>query len=263
MKKESILICLVGIMAVCGCSVKEDRMPCPLWLSCDMGMFRPHSMTAWSVISHGGGMVRDEVIFKNGRTVFDWAVSKGDIKVSAYCGIEERHLQGHQMIVPAGERAPAFRGASYEVNCLDESVRIVAEDNRQSAKLTLHAVVPDGGAYPYDLVIEGNICGMDLLSLEPVEGEFSHTVNLDEDNKATLQLLRQPESSVLNLHMIEDAKIVESVPLGEWILRTGYDWEAADLKDIDIRIEQGVLGITVIISDWKHDGDGAEYEFVF
>ncbi len=263
MKKESILVCLIGIMAICGCSVKEDRMPCPLWLSCDMGMFQPHSMTAWAVISHGGGTVSDEVVFKNGRTVFDWAVSKGEINVSAWCGIEGRHLQGHRIIVPAGERVPAFYGASYLMNCHEESVCIFPEDNRQSARLTIRAVMPDGEAYPYDILVEGNICGMDLLSLEPVEGKFGHPVELDEDNKATFQLLRQSEDGMLTLHLLDNAKVIESLPLGEMILRTGYDWEASDLADLSIRLEQGILGITVIVSDWEHNDGESEYEFVF
>ncbi len=264
MKARVILMGLIGALIAGGCSVKEDRAACPLWLSNDMSQLLPYSSTAWSVIRHGEGLIREEVILRDGHTLFGWPVPKGDVTASAYCGLEDRHLDGQRMTVPLGEQAPLFLGSLHRETIYGEQMHVVTKANRQSARLNLHAVVPDGSAYPYELLIEGDICGTDLLTLSPVAGEFRHTVKLDGENRATLQLLRQTESSTLNLHIIDKAKIIESIPLGEWILKTGYDWSAEDLQDISMSFEQGRIEFTVIISDWiLGEGEEYRYEFIF
>ncbi len=263
MKSKVIVTGLLGAMALGGCSVKEDREPCPLFLSLDMEAMRSHSGAAWAVIRHEDGIVREEVFFTDYNSIFKWRVTKGEVAVSAYCGIEERLLKGHRMIVPKGERAPLFLGSAYRSTCFDEELQVIADDRRQSARMNLQAVFSDGKPYPYDILLEGNVCGTDLLTLSPVEGEFSHMVELDEDDSASFQILRQDESSVLTLHLIEDAKIIESIPLNEWILRAGYDWKSEDLEDIGIRLEHGRIEIAFVISDWLYGGEESKYEFTF
>ncbi len=264
MKARFILTGLLGIIALGGCSVKEDRTACPLWLSVDMSALQPHSTTAWAVIRHPGGLLSEEVIFKNGQTVFEWPILKGETAASAYCGFNERHLKGHQMIVPTGETAPALRGSVHHESTYGETLNIAARDSRQSARMNLEAVVPDGSPYPYGLLLEGDICGLDLLSLAPIEGEFGHRVHLNEENRASFHILRQSETSSLILHILDKGKIIESIPLGEWIRKTGYDWEAEDLMDINMSFEQGHVELTIIISDWQHpDGEDETYEFIF
>ncbi len=253
---------MLGAFVLGGCSVKEDRETCPMWLYSDMGHLQPYSMAARTIVRHDAGMFGEKVVFRNDRTVFEWPVVKGDITVASYCGIEDRYVQGHHIMVPAGERVPAFRGSSLRANCYGESVYVVAEDNRQSARVNLQVSMPDGDKYPYELALEGDICGMDLLSLSPVEGEFGHNLGLDAYNCGVFQILRQSESSFLTLHVSDRGKVMDSIPLGEMVRETGYDWQADDLKDINILLDHGSLLITVNVGEWGHD-EGAEYEFIF
>ncbi len=253
---------LLGTLVFGGCSVKEDRNACPLWLYSDMGMLEPYSRTARTLIRHDAGMLGEKVVFRNERTVFDWILVKGDITVSSYCGIEDRYMQGCSLIVPYGDKAPAFRGSSSSVSCYDESLYVVAEDNRQSARLEIQVEVSDGRPYPYELQIEGNVCGMDLMTFSPVFGEFGHAVDLSADNCAVLHVLRQPDSGSLTLSVSDGGRQMASLPLGEWIRETGYDWGDDDLKDIAVRIDYGSLTTTVKISEWEHE-EGEEYEFLF
>ena len=44
--------------------------------------------------------------------------------------------------------------------------------------------------------------------------------------------------------------VVDRLPLGEYIARSGYDWAAEDLADVHIALDMEKQQVMITVSDW-------------
>ena len=111
----------------------------------------------------------------------------------------------------------------------------------------------------FGFLVEGGTCGFDLHTFAPVPGGFRWEGRTAEGERIVrFRIPRQSDDS-LSLSLRHDGAPAGSYPLGEYIARLGYDWNAEELQDIYVTIDQ-VLGlVTVSVSDWE---DGAVFHLV-
>lgn len=56
--------------------------------------------------------------------------------------------------------------------------------------------------------------------------------------------------NTLELVMLKDSEIVDRLPLGEYIARSGYDWAAEDLADVSVALDLERQQVMITVSDW-------------
>ena len=108
----------------------------------------------------------------------------------------------------------------------------------------------DDGRTDYDLLATGTISGVDVRSLNPVEGSFSFVPEPNTDGRGYAFRVPRQKDETLKLLLSKDGNIVETIDLGHLIAKTGFDWKAESLGDIAILCDLPAHTFTITVKDW-------------
>ena len=115
----------------------------------------------------------------------------------------------------------------------------------------------DGYTSPYDIEVWGNVAGVSAWDLMPVQGEFRYAP-MHKNGVYQVRVPRQVDNS-LKLVMLEipdqvghdgERVVVDRLPLGEYIARSGYDWTAEDLADVNVALDLEMQQVMITVSGW-------------
>ena len=224
-----------------------------------------------------GNSNEDEVdyAFKMTETVntevgaLEYEVPRGSIGVSV---IEMPDRVGHDVIagydgdeirIPVGEQMDSLYGffKMYHTRC--ESVLCDVDLHKEFC--TVSFTLGDEGYYsPYDIEVWGNVAGVSAWDLMPVKGDFRYApvqkngvyqvrVPRQEDNSLELVMLEIPGQAGYDGERVEDDDervVVDRLPLGEYIARSGYDWTAENLEDVHIALDLENQQVMITVSGW-------------
>ena len=224
-----------------------------------------------------GNSDEDEVdyAFKMTETVntevgaLEYEVPRGSIGVSV---IEMPDRVGHDVIagydgdeirIPVGEQMDSLYGffKMYHTRC--ESVLCDVDLHKEFC--TVSFTLGDEGYYsPYDIEVWGNVAGVSAWDLMPVKGDFRYApvqkngvyqvrVPRQEDNSLELVMLEIPGQAGYDGERAEDdgeRVVVDRLPLGEYIARSGYDWTAENLEDVHIALDLENQQVMITVSGW-------------
>lgn len=264
MKISRILTTLLvplAALAAASCSVKEDRWECPCWL-----VFEPQEGARTGgdggfhlSVYRDGSLIKElttEVSWESVRTdSYDVSVSKGEKQMSILEGLSRSHISGTALLITEGEQADSVYAHSVFVDCNREEAVVPVESNKQFATVFLRMEDGGAGTYPYGIRVTGGIDGLDLLTLEPHRGPFSYSCPpFSTENEFRFRLPRQTDGS-LQMELIEkgasDPSPVDVIPLGEYIIESGFDWGEKSLQDIYIGVDYARAGIRIRVNDWE------------
>ena len=125
----------------------------------------------------------------------------------------------------------------------------------------------EGYSSPYDIEVWGNVAGVSAWDLMPVKGDFRYApvqkngvyqvrVPRQEDNSLELVMVEMPDQvghdGRFPVGAGDDCEraVVDRLPLGEYIARSGYDWTAEDLADINVALDLEVQQVMITVSGW-------------
>ena len=224
-----------------------------------------------------GNSNEDEVdyAFKMTETVntevgaLEYEVPRGSIGVSV---IEMPDRVGHDVIagydgdeirIPVGEQMDSLYGffKMYHTRC--ESVLCDVELHKGFCTVSF-TLGDEGYSSPYDIEVWGNVAGVSSWDLMPVKGDFRYApvqkngvyqvrVPRQEDNSLELVMLEIPGQAGYDGERAEDdgeRVVVDRLPLGEYIARSGYDWTAEDLADVNVALDLEMQQVMITVSGW-------------
>ena len=266
---------MAGMLLLSSCSVKEDRSGCPCWMTVEMP----------DMVGHDGGQVdnddcvvlrlrgnsdEDEVDYSYQVTesvrvdaeVLEYEVPRGSVGVSViempdrvgYDGIVGH--DGDEVRIPVGEQMDSLYGYFRMFYTRCESVLCDVELHKEFCTISF-TLGDEGYVSPYDLEVWGNVAGVSAWDLMPLEGDFRFAPS-PEDGVYRVRVPRQLDAS-LELVMLEmpdqaghdgERAVVDRLPLGEYIARSGYDWAAEDLADVHIALDMEKQQVMITVSDW-------------
>ena len=196
----------------------------------------------------------------------EYEVPRGSVGVSV---IEMPDRVGHDGIVgydgdeiriPVGEQMDSLYGYFRMFYTRCESVLCDVELHKEFCTVSF-TLGDDGYVSPYDLEVWGNVAGVSAWDLMPLEGDFRFAPS-PEDGVYRVRVPRQLDAS-LELVMLEmpdqaghdggadnERVVVDRLPLGEYIARSGYDWAAEDLADVHIALDMEKQQVMITVSDW-------------
>ena len=202
----------------------------------------------------------------------EYEVPRGTIGVSV---IEMPDRVGHDGIagydgdeirIPVGEQMDSLYGffKMYHTRC--ESVLCDVDLHKEFCTVSF-TLGDEGYSSPYDIEVWGNVAGVSAWDLMPVKGDFRYApvqkngvyqvrVPRQEDNSLELVMLEMPDQvgragrSPVGAGDDGERTVVDRLPLGEYIARSGYDWTAENLEDAHIALDLENQQVMITVSGW-------------
>ena len=289
MNRILFVIWMAGMVFLSSCSIKEDRDGCPCWMAVEMPEQVGHDGGQVDnddcvVLRLRGNSDEDEVGYSYQVTeavkpdvgALEYEVPRGSVGVSAvalgneipgqagYDGIIG--YDGDEIRIPVGEQMDSLYGffKMYHTRC--ESVLCDVDLHKEFCTVSF-TLGDEGYSSPYDIEVWGNVAGVSAWDLMPVKGDFRYAP-VQKNGVYQVRVPRQVDNS-LELVMVEmpdqvghdgrspvgagddgERTVVDRLPLGEYIVRSGYDWTAEDLADVNVALDLEMQQVMITVSGW-------------
>ena len=280
MNRSLFIMGMAVMLLLSSCFVKEDRDECPCWMTVEMSDRVRHDGSV--VLRLRGNSDEDAVdyAFKVSESIkadvgiLEYEVPRGSVGVSVVAlgneipgrtGYDEKAAghDGDQIRIPVGEQMDSLYGffKMYHTRC--ESIRCDVELHKEFCTVSF-TLVDEHYESPYDIEVRGNVSGVSSWDLAPMNGVFKYAP-VAEEGVYRVRVPRQVDAS-LELVMLEmpcqaghdgvrteddgERAVVNRFPLGEYIIRSGYDWAAKDLSDVSVALDLEKQQVMVTVSGW-------------
>lgn len=254
MKINTLCLAFTICAALCSCTVKEDRVGCPCHLDIYVEDSRLYTdrlaISGWS--AEGERLFIDRIAPDDYPDAYDRKVGKSYLSVCAYGGQQRMSLKGDRLTIPEGsgcDRIWAYR--SDIINATGERAEAHLWLHKQYAELSVRMDRLTMEIGDITLRVTGNVNGMDIRTLEAMNGPFSCFAGMDKEMNHTVCLPRQYDDS-LKMEIYINGVLERTVALGELITATGYSWAKEDLDDIFITLGLYLQStVTISINSWE------------
>ncbi len=243
-------------MCLAGCSVKADRTRCPCLLDLTLsgGDEKIVQVCFPTLSSDAGARV---AVDSTNRCRAEAPVRSEGLPVAFLSGIHSCRTEGDLLLIPRGCGMDEVFASSALLDTRCDRLSHSASLHRQFAFAYIQLDAVSGPDFPYEVCVRGNVCGMNIISMEPVGGEFLvsivpfinqyHRICLPRQADDSLQLLFYEKGQT----RADEGSELISVPLGSIIDGSGYDWTAADLEDIYVDVSYTGEGVSVNVLPWQ------------
>lgn len=263
---------IILVAVASGCSVKEDRWPCPCRLTVELSdgirlkEAGPVGLSVWS--DENGKEVEATLNPEDYPSGYRVEVTKGEKHVSAIVGRKNCTLEGNVIQGTVGNEFDKIYIHSSEVACLSEEARDTIRLHKAFAEIAVELVDPTNAKRTFGINTEYTNAGLDILTCTPAGGAVSIPLKSDSERESGYVPVQKIDTTgrsnrlfrficprqkdykmVLSLYDGAGKK-VNSIRLGELLHAAGYSWETADLKDAFVRIDRTDSGVTLQINDW-------------
>ena len=259
---RAILVMAVLSLAP-GCSVKEDRIECPVYVTVLTDEFVRMGMNEGLVSFSGTRVIdREDVSFLTIlRSGYKQACPREFARAAVFSGAENYILVEESMRVLPGCQAGLLWAYGESFSAKSDEYVIDATPHKQYCLVQFlfddsPTAAPD---YPWRFRIRAACSGMDIYTLEPLEGDYSACVGPNAVGAWYGVIPRQKSNDLLlEVYLPEEGhedrgRIDYVIDLGAKFEAMGYDWTAEDLRDVSVKVGFASAGITVSVQDWEGD----------
>lgn len=240
--------------AVCllvSCTVKENRMACPCALDVTVhgGNDATVTLSMWNP-----SLQHSCTISAEGKDRYLLDIPRGYFEVSACTGLNHNLPADGKLVLAEGEQMDELFVGREKLEAVRDSVACDISVHKQYALINIKVVCMSESSLPDPVTLHGNVCGLDLLSLEPVEGGFEVQMHPIFREYCRVCVPRQLDNSLtMNIEGFG------TVPLGEYIAMMGYDWKAEDLDDLEVVVDMLETRVDIRISGWD---EGRSFDWI-
>lgn len=261
----ALLLLLLPLMPV-SCSIKEDRSACPCLLRLDFSALSPEDREGTLLLGvreaeegNGGGFSYSGVVdLASVGDVYEVEVPRSGVWVNLWSESAADCIGESGLVIPFGADCPPVRMFSSFVETDCETTTATVSLLKNYCRLTVN-FSEERTSFPFDIAVRSNVDGYGMDG-EPHSGEFSHYMRATLKSTAaaevatevscSLCLPRQRDSS-LSLEIAEDASVLKSFALGNYIEGSGYDWSAPELDDIVVTIDYARTRLSISVGEWE------------
>ena len=258
------MLLAAAFAAAGGCTVKEDRRPCPCFLDLDY-----REMLAEDLLSGEPGNVETAVFqpglacsssytTENCPQIEEHETERSQVRVVGVLSSRKLYdfpSKGTLVTYEAGNEIDSVYVHVSDIDCSGEDASCVLRPSKQFSTLFLTDEEGGGMLRSYNMVVKGNTCGFDAFSLEAVSGDYLYTVQeFDRDGRISVRIPRQADNGlVLEFYDKESYRHLFSAPLGQYLFDAGYDPGAGELLDYSFRINFEQTLVYLRIAAWDEE----------
>lgn len=242
-----VLAGVTGVLLCAGCSVKEDRGKCPCALVLDFSEVDTAVIRSADlfVADDAGLLFEDTLIPADFRESYILKVPRKSVMLGIW-NADGLPSVGNGLAIPYGEDCPEVYFHTSVVDADAETVRETVRMHKNHCVMTVRIAWDEPGLE--GIVLIGNVNGYHSDGL-PSEGDFLYRLEQDGEGECRAVLPRQKDDSLV-LEVNDGSGVAKRFSLGEYIARSGYDWNEPDLKDITIELDIAFLQVHLTVQGW-------------
>lgn len=234
------------------CSVMEDRTQCPCYVSVRTQTDKECLVSFFSAegeLLAARNMTSEELCTGENVT----KIRKGDFYVSVLKNKGDMSLVGSRAVHCArGQQSEAIFADSKKEYVMEDQVMVDCLLKKQHTVVTVHFNSTTETGFPFRIMVSGSGSGLDLVSLESSKGEFTAEPQVDDTRTTSFRLPRQTGSEPIFIIFLDNESGEEKArfDLNDYVRKTGYDWNADSLSDIDITVDYNRMVIIINVEPW-------------
>lgn len=260
-----------------GCSIREDRDGCPSVLKLNLAeawdMAENHGIDEMMLFVDDGTSVSSRAV-KSSESEVRIIVPRGDIDIDVYGieGVPAGSFHAEKLRKMSGDagvesEAGGFFGESGGVYGLDgrpfpplwrfsgnavvsgECTAVDVRLHKDYCRMTVAVTDEDDRTwYPYGMTFRSSADGVSPGGAVS-RGELIFSLSPGYDRQVSATVPRQSDGSLV-LELFSSDGILRTFPIGEYIIASGYDWDAVDLEDIELNVDFSMTRIKVGFTGW-------------
>lgn len=252
--KSCLLAALLALPL--SCSIKEDRSACPCLLTVDLSRTLDAGITppSWwdkglyiALFKDGNGCFsKDKLKLSEAQPEYDYRVEKGDVGVTGILGLDAGSLSGNEIRYREGCQSDRLYVSSRVVPCYGEVARTALEMYKQFSNIEITGL----DTFDYRMEVTAGCDGLDVLSRQALEGTFRFVLTCDPEGVCRFRMPRQDKDDLKILLWRADGQLDNALPLGAYLTKIGYDWNAPSLSDVSIHVDFVTASISITVDDW-------------
>ncbi len=252
------IIGAVGLFS--SCSIKEDRSECPCWMTVGLSDIGDLNYDEALLLMRGNSSddavnyefsVTERIDLSGSGFTNEYEVPRGAVGVSAFLYGDRAILSAASDIleIPIGNQMDSLYGYFKMFDTRRETVSCEIKLHKEFCTVYLIIGSTDYEC-PYTVETHGNVSGISTFNMLPVEGDFIYSPTIT-DGQYVFRIPRQFDNS-LTVVLKKGDEVVDTLPLGEYIAKSGYDWSGADLADISITVDIPQQQVLISVSGWEN-----------
>lgn len=257
------LLTSILLLSVCyACSIKENRESCPVYVTVLVDRFVQQGFNDGGIsYSSGRDVKRSDISFlshlREGHTC---PCPRDYASVSVVAGMVNSSFRGDTLYVSKGREADPIWSYGESFVSKDEEYLVDAVPHKQYCKVKFSMDGSElGGDYPWRFRIKAACNAIDLVTSKPIKGDYETIVGPNHIDEWTTIIPRQMSNNMImeiflpNEGSQTDGRVDAVVDLGKMFEEKGYDWTAANLADVELRVGFAFASLSISIIDWEQN----------
>lgn len=239
------------LLALCSCSVLEDRNDCPCHLHLDFS--DPANFNSDSLCVHLSSGAYSDRFFLTSDRYNDGLTLTVPNHSGVFLNVLDEESQRYdvdgQVRIPVGQQCPRTYLFSTFCDTSGPESEAYVRIRKNYCGVTVTFVSGDAGNY--GMTVSGNVCGYGMDG-SPLQGVFRVSPVFDGSSVGFFRIPRQVDNSLV-LSVVSEGGLTRNFSLGSYIAGSGYDWTKPDLDDIVLNIDYAATTISITVDKWEKD----------
>ena len=261
LKTSTVLAVLSAVILSASCSVKEDRTPCPSYLTVYYHEAVPvmeengiHTGVITTVTNSAAFRFRSDVDPAEYPAGLEVPVlPKSIATVSAIAGVMTSEVGEDVLTYRRGAEPDRIWAVSDPVDCTGELAEYVVVLHKQYA--VMRVIFKGADEYAnLRMEVHGNFNAFETSTLIPVKGAFYTDLRHVHGETWEVIVPRQGDDA-LSLRLYDGDEYLYDVPVGKNLATAGYNWSKRDLDDFEVFLDWAVPEVGIKIAPWRDGGE--------
>lgn len=260
----AVLGAAVLLLGASSCSVKEIRTDCPVYVSVLLDRFLQNELSEGMVIFSDADKYHSELInfFPYKGIGYEYPVNRHLARTTVLSGMDYEVFTEETVTVPYGKQCGLLWGFTQTFSAEQDLFTVDAVPHKQYCMVRFTF---DNGSfkapspYPWHFRIFAECNGLNLFTMQPVEGayccpvgpnavgEFTGVIPRQKENKLTMEIFVPNEDSDI------EGVTEYTIDLGARFAKLGYDWTQEDLGDVSIKVGFASGTVDVDVVEWTQE----------
>jgi len=239
------------------CSVKEDRDLCPCRVCFDYSKLFSDNIAG----QIEDGVIETTIFDRDGKIscqIRSYNENRADIELSRgqYTATTLKFsknaplTEGRYLVNQADSETGLLFGESVSLDATTESILSCTNPYKQFISVTLHFAQP---VHDITVDLSAPSAALDKLNLEGTDEPYTASAKADGET-VSFRLLRQAGNDInLTFTHATTGSVIAQIGLGSLLTKSGFDFKAKSLNDIDIFADLRSGTISIRVQDWQSE----------